>query len=72
MQVTDMFPSFQFPVQVTIDGRTLDYLLTVDETGHVFEAVPTVYELPLLAQKLILGETDGQLERKIRAYPRFV
>ncbi len=70
MQVTDMFPSFQFPVQVTIDGRTLDYLLTVDETGHVFEAVPTVYELPLTAQKLILGETDGQLERKIRAYTR--
>lgn len=61
---------FQFPVQVTIDGRTLDYLLTVDETGQVFEAVPTVFDLPLSAQRLILGETDGQLERKIWAYTR--
>lgn len=68
MHVAEMFPNFQFPVQVTIDGRTLDYLLTVDETGHVFEAIPTIFELPLTAQKLILGETDGQLERKIRAY----
>ena len=68
MNATSIFTPFEFPVQVTIDGRTLDYLLTVDETGHVFEAVPTIFELPLTAQKLILGETDGQLERKIRAY----
>lgn len=68
MNATSNFIPFQFPVQVTIDGRTLDYLLTVDETGHVFEAVPTVFDLPLAAQKLILGGTDGQLERKIRAY----
>lgn len=68
MNATSNFMPFQFPVQVTIDGRTLDYLLTVDETGLVFEAVPTVFELPLAAQKLILGETDGQLERKIWAY----
>ena len=68
MNATSNFTPFQFPVQVTIDGRTLDYLLTVDETGQVFEAVPTIFELPLLAQKLILGETDGQLERKIWGY----
>lgn len=70
MNATSNFMPFQFPVQVTIDGRTLDYLLTVDETGHVFEAVPTIFDLPLAAQKLILGETDGQLERKIWAYTR--
>lgn len=68
MNATSNFTPFQFPVQVTIDGRTLDYLLTVDETGQVFEAVPTVFDLPMSAQKLILGETDGQLERKIWAY----
>jgi len=70
MQITDFKDSFQFPVQVTIDGKLLDYVLTLDETGHVYEAVPTVFELPLMAQKLILGETDGRLERKIRAYGR--
>ncbi len=70
MQTLDSFIPFQYPVQVTIDGRTLDYLLTVDETGHVFQAVPVVYDLPPVAQKLILGDSRDLLNRKIRAYVR--
>ena len=70
MQTLDSFLPFQFPVQVTIDGRTLDYLLTVDETGHVFEAIPTIFELPPVAQQLILGDSDEAIWRKIKAYTR--
>lgn len=65
----NVYPSsFQFSVQVNIDGHTLDYLLTVDQFGQVYEASPLIFELPIVSRKLILGETDGQLERKIRAH----
>jgi len=60
--------TFQFPVQVNIDGHLLDYVLTVNEIGHVHQAQALIFELPASAQKLMLGEADGQLMRKIRAH----
>lgn len=70
MDINDLLQPFEFSVQVSIDGRILDYLLSVDATGHVHRAEPLVFELPAITQKLILGESDGQLERKIKAYAR--
>ena len=62
------FTPFQHALQITIDDKPIDYLLTVDETGHVYEAKPMVFELPETAQRLVLGETDEQLEKKIYAF----
>jgi hypothetical protein len=62
----DLTP-FQHAIQITIDDKPIDYLLTVDETGHVYEAKPMIFELPEAAQKLFFGKSDGQLERKIEA-----
>ncbi len=70
MNTFEPFIPFQFTMQVSIEERCLDYLLTVDESGHVYEAIPMVFELSSNAQKLVLGKTDGQLERKILAYSR--
>lgn len=64
--------SFQFSVQVNIDGSTFDYLMTVDDSGQVFEALPMVFELPEIAQKLILKDLEHGLERKIRAYSKLL
>lgn len=70
MNITEPFLPFQFTIQVCIEERNLDYLLTVDESGQVYEAIPMVFELSSNAQKIVLGKTDGQLERKIWAYSR--
>jgi len=70
MNITEPFLPFPFTIQVSIEERNLDYLLTVDESGQVYEAIPMVFELSSNAQKIVLGKTDGQLERKIWAYSR--
>lgn len=70
MDTHDFLQPFEHTVQVNIDGHILDYLLSVDLTGHVHHVQPLIFELPTSAQKLILGESDGQLERKIKAYGR--
>lgn len=70
MEATNHLSSFQFPVQVSIDDQKFDYVLTLDETGHVYAAIPVVYDLPLAAQQLILGDSDKAMERKIKAYGR--
>lgn len=67
MHILEALTPFQYLIEVTIDDRTLDYLLTVDELGQVHDAQALVFELPPTPQKLILG-TDGQLERKVRAH----
>lgn len=59
---------FQFSIQANIDGHSFDYLLTVDEIGHVYQAQALIFDLPASAQKMILGESNGQLNRKIRAH----
>jgi hypothetical protein len=68
MKDTSNFPTFQFSLQVTIENQILDYLVKVDDIGQVHEATPMIFELPIVTQKLILGETDEQFERKIKAY----
>jgi len=68
MDTDDLLQPFEHAVQVNIDGRILDYLLSVDLSGHVHHVQILIFELPASTQKLILGESDGQLERKIRAY----
>ena len=70
--MTPTYTPFQYSVQVTIDGAIIDYLLTVDETGHVYEAKPMVFELPEATQKLIIGKSDGQLERKMLAFTSLI
>ena len=64
------FSPFQYTIQATIDDTTIDYMLTVDETGHVYEARPMVFELPEMGQKLLFSGTNGQLEEKVRAFAR--
>lgn len=68
MDAQNLFSPFEFALQVEIDGRNWDYVLTVDEMGQVYEAIPAIFELPAISQKLILTEIEGQLERKIRAH----
>lgn len=68
MDLQNPFSPFEFALQVDIDGRNWDYVLTVDEMGQVHEAIPAIFELPASSHKMIIGESDGQLERKIRAH----
>ena len=63
---------FQHSIQIIIDNKPIDYLLTVDVTGHVYEAKPVVFELPEVAQKLILSDADEMLEKKIHAFARLI
>jgi hypothetical protein len=70
--MTPTYTPFQHSVQVTINDTIIDYLLTVDETGHVYEAKPAVFELPAMAQKLILSDADEMLEKKIHAFARLI
>lgn len=68
MHTLEVLTPFQYSVQANIDGHLVDYLLTVDETGQVHDAQALILELPAISQKLILGEMNAWLERKIRAY----
>ena len=61
---------FQYSVRINIDDKAVDYLLTIDETGHVYEAKPLIFDLPEATQKLFLGKSDGQLKRKIDAFAK--
>ena len=63
---------FQYSIQIIIDNKPIDYLLTVDVTGHVYEAKPAIFELPAMAQKLILSDADEMLEKKIHAFARLI
>ncbi len=72
MNIAEPFLPFPFAIQVNIHDRSWDFLLSIDETGQVLEAIPAVFELPVITQKLTIGETDGQLERKLWAYPNLL
>ena len=72
MTITEPFLPFPFAIEVSIHDRNWDFLLTVDETGQVFEASPAVFELPKITQKLSIGETEDQLERKLWAYAKLL
>lgn len=61
-----------FHIQHQIEEISFDYLVSVDEQGQITDVKPMFYQLPKIAQKMIIGDQELALERRIKAYPKLV
>jgi len=57
----------QSNIRLSIQETIVDYRVNHDITGKVYEVKPLVFELPKIAQQLILGKKPEEMVSKIDA-----